>query len=73
VQDFQDPSNVDSIPEKLKNITKGDAAYIITRLRHGAQRRYVKKVVAHRKLEAAQEKEKLRQAREHVRVGPLDR
>lgn len=70
VQD--DPSNADSFPERLKNITKGDAAYIITRLRHGAQRRYVKKVVAHRKHEAAQKKEKQRQAREHVRVGPLD-
>ncbi|KAI0281581.1 P-loop containing nucleoside triphosphate hydrolase protein [Russula aff. rugulosa BPL654] len=73
LQDSQDPSNVDSFPEKLKKMTKGDAAYIITRLKHGAQRRYVKKVVAHRKLEAAQEREKQRQAREHVRVGPLTR
>ncbi len=61
VQEFQDSSNVDSLPTRLKNLTKGDAAYII-----------MKKVVAHQKLEAAQKREKQRQAREHVRVGPLD-
>jgi hypothetical protein len=37
VQDFHDPSGVDSFPERLKNLTKGEAAYIITRLKHGAQ------------------------------------
>lgn len=73
VQDFQDISDADSLPERLKNMTKGDAAYIITRLKHGAQRRYAKKVVAHRKLEAAREREKQRQARMDVRVGPLDK
>jgi len=71
VQDFWDPSDDDSFPERLKNLTKGEAAYIITRLRHGALRRYTKKIAARRKLEAAQLKEKQRQAREHVRVGPL--
>jgi len=66
-----DPSDGDSFPERLKNLTKGEAAYIITRLRHGAQRRYIKKIVTHRKSEAAEEKERQRQARVHVRVGPL--
>jgi ATP-dependent helicase IRC3 len=36
VQDFWDPSDDDSFPERLKTLTKGEAAYIITRLRHGA-------------------------------------
>jgi hypothetical protein len=33
--------------------------------------RYVKKLMVHRKVEIADAKEKQRQAREHVRVGPL--
>ena len=37
MKDFQDPSDVESFPERLKNLTKGEAAYIITRLKHGAQ------------------------------------
>jgi len=36
IQDFRDPSDDDSLPERLKNLSKGEAAYIITRLRHGA-------------------------------------
>jgi len=71
VQDFREHSDGDVFPERLKNLTKGEAALIITRLKHGAQRRYVKKLMAHRKLEIADAKEKQRQAREHVRVGPL--
>ena len=89
VQDFREHSDGDAFPERLKNLTKGEAAHIITRLKHGAQvsgfcamawtamtlspkkRRYVKKLMDHRKLEIADEKEKQRQAREHVRVGPL--
>lgn len=71
VQDFREHSDGDAFPERLKNLTKGEAANIITRLKHGAQRRYVKKLMAHRKLEIADAKEKQRQAREHVRVGPL--
>jgi hypothetical protein len=35
------------------------------------KRRYVEKLMVHRKLEIANAKEKQRQAREHVRVGPL--
>ncbi|KAH9065966.1 P-loop containing nucleoside triphosphate hydrolase protein [Lactarius vividus] len=71
VQDFREHSDGDVFPERLKNLTKGEAATIITRLKHGAQRRYVKKLMAHRKLEIADAKEKQRQAREQVRVGPL--
>jgi len=88
VRDFREHSDGDEFPERLKNLTKGDAANIITRLKHGAQvsgfhvmartamtlspkRRYVKKLMANRKLEIADAKEKQRQAREHVRVGPL--
>jgi hypothetical protein len=37
VKDFQEVADVDEFPERLKNLTKGDAAYIITRLKHGAQ------------------------------------
>jgi len=70
-QHSQDPADEDSFPERLKNLTKGEAAHIITRLRHGAQRRYAKKVATRQKLEAAQAKERERQARVHVRVGPL--
>jgi len=70
-QDSQDPADEDSFPERLKNLTKGEAAHIITRLRHGAQGRYAKKIAARRKLEAALAKERERQARVHVRVGPL--
>lgn len=71
VQDFREHSEGDVFPERLKNLTKGEAATIITRLKHGAQGRYIKKLMAHRKLEIADAKEKHRQAREHVRVGPL--
>ncbi|KAI9512926.1 P-loop containing nucleoside triphosphate hydrolase protein [Russula earlei] len=64
--------NGDSLlPERLRNLTKGEAAYIITRLRHGGQRRYIKKTATHQKLLAAEAKEMQRRAREHVRVGPL--
>ncbi|KAH9044720.1 P-loop containing nucleoside triphosphate hydrolase protein [Lactarius pseudohatsudake] len=71
VQNFREHSDGDVFPERLKNLTKGQAATIITRLKHGAQGRYIKKLMAHRKLEIADAKEKHRQAREHVRVGPL--
>ncbi|KAI9445021.1 P-loop containing nucleoside triphosphate hydrolase protein [Lactarius indigo] len=71
VQDFREHSDDDGFPERLKNLTKGEAATIITRLKHGAQRRYIKKLMARRKLEIVDAKEKQRQAREHVRVGPL--
>jgi ATP-dependent helicase IRC3 len=71
VQDFREHSGGDVFPERLKVLTKGEAANIITRLKHGAQGRYVKKLMVHRKVEIADAKEKQRQAREHVRVGPL--
>ncbi|KAF8272905.1 P-loop containing nucleoside triphosphate hydrolase protein [Lactarius quietus] len=71
VEDFREQSDGDVFPERLKLLTKGEAAHIITRLKHGAQRRYAKKIMVHRKLEIADEKEKQRQARERVCVGPL--
>ncbi|KAH9982668.1 P-loop containing nucleoside triphosphate hydrolase protein [Lactifluus volemus] len=71
VKVLQEAGDGTEFPEKLRNLTKGDAAYIITRLKHGSQRRYVKKLAAHRKLEAIHAKEKQRRAREHVCVGPL--
>jgi len=71
VQDFREHSGDDVFPERLKKLTKGEAANIITRLKHGAQGRYVKKLMVHRKIEIADAKEKQRQDREHVRVGPL--
>ncbi len=37
VRDFREHSDGDEFPERLKNLTKGDAANIITRLKHGAQ------------------------------------
>ncbi|KAI0322660.1 P-loop containing nucleoside triphosphate hydrolase protein [Amylostereum chailletii] len=58
-------------PDRVKKLTKGEAANIITRLKHGAQTRYSKKVRELRKATQAAMKENLRQARERVRVGPL--
>ncbi|KAI0068249.1 P-loop containing nucleoside triphosphate hydrolase protein [Artomyces pyxidatus] len=58
-------------PEKIDFLTKGEAANVITRLKHGAQARFAKKVKANLKVEKSVAKEKLRQAKEHVRVGPL--
>jgi hypothetical protein len=37
VQDFREHSDGDVFPERLQNLTKGEAAHIITRLKHGAQ------------------------------------
>ncbi|KAI0307989.1 P-loop containing nucleoside triphosphate hydrolase protein [Multifurca ochricompacta] len=71
VRDFRELPDDVTFPERLRTLTKGEAAHIITRLKHGALRRYTKKLMIHRKLEAAIAKEKQRQAKEHVRVGPL--
>ncbi|GJE87676.1 DEAD/DEAH box helicase [Phanerochaete sordida] len=67
-----DPSEVDGKqPAKLATLTKGEAANIITRLKHGAASRYQKQVKAVAKKAAVADKERKRMAREHVRVGPL--
>lgn len=85
-----------SFPDEVKKLTKGQAANIITRLKHGAQvrcasffirsigcaiygrtlfscvkARYAKKVKDKLKAEKVATKERMRRAREHVRVGPL--
>ncbi|KAI0735086.1 P-loop containing nucleoside triphosphate hydrolase protein [Earliella scabrosa] len=57
--------------EGLKTMKKGEAANIITRLKHGAQARYEKRKKEQAKLVLAVEKEKSRRAREHVKVGRL--
>ncbi|KAH8120198.1 P-loop containing nucleoside triphosphate hydrolase protein [Phellopilus nigrolimitatus] len=55
----------------FESLTKGQAANIITRLKHGAQARYAKKVKLALKDAQSADKEKRRRAREHVAVGPL--
>ncbi|RDB28788.1 putative mitochondrial ATP-dependent helicase irc3 [Hypsizygus marmoreus] len=61
----------DSQIEKISKMTKGEAANIIIRLKHGAKSRFVKKMKAIAKTVAVSNKEQLRQARETVAVGPL--
>jgi len=57
--------------ERIELLTKGKAANIITRLKHGAMARYTSQLKARNQVEAAEVKERKRQAREHVQVGPL--
>ena len=54
-----------------RSLTKGEAANIITRLKHGAKARHHKKAKAAEKEAKAAEKEAKRRARERVEVGPL--
>ncbi|KAI1918135.1 putative ATP-dependent helicase IRC3 [Ophidiomyces ophidiicola] len=57
--------------QRSKHITRGQAAYMITKLRHGAKGRFkeiVKTRVNNKKLEKLKELKK----REEVRVGPLN-
>ncbi|KAJ7634254.1 P-loop containing nucleoside triphosphate hydrolase protein [Mycena polygramma] len=68
---FDSDSDAESKAEKIRTLTKGEAANIITRLKHGAQARYEKKVKVAAKTAQKSEKELLRRAREDVRVGPL--
>ncbi|KAA1471544.1 P-loop containing nucleoside triphosphate hydrolase protein, partial [Dentipellis sp. KUC8613] len=60
-----------TFPDRVESLTKGDAAGIITRLKHGAQSRYAKKVLAMRRAEVVNTKEQRRQASLRVKVGPL--
>ncbi|TFK93509.1 P-loop containing nucleoside triphosphate hydrolase protein [Polyporus arcularius HHB13444] len=57
--------------EGLKNMKKGEAANIITRLKHGAQARHEKMRKERLRTVLGVEKEKARRAREVVKVGPL--
>ncbi|KAI6153633.1 P-loop containing nucleoside triphosphate hydrolase protein [Pisolithus tinctorius] len=61
----------DDTIQKLETLSKGEAANIITRLRHGAQAHYEKKAKEARKQSLIAEKENERKKRELVRVGPL--
>ncbi|KAK7468850.1 putative ATP-dependent helicase IRC3 [Stygiomarasmius scandens] len=58
-------------PDQLDNLTKGEAANIITRLKHGAQARYQKKAKTASAAAKIAAKEMLRRSRETVQVGPL--
>ncbi|KAI5121287.1 hypothetical protein M0805_002330 [Coniferiporia weirii] len=58
-------------PVDMANLTKGQAANIITRLKHGAQAHYAKKIKVMLKEAKLTDKELRRKAREHVAVGPL--
>ncbi|KAL6309906.1 P-loop containing nucleoside triphosphate hydrolase protein [Sparassis latifolia] len=66
-----DGNEPDSIEQRLARLTKGEAANVIIRLKHGAQARYEKKAKANQKVAQSIAKERTRKAREHVRVGPL--
>ncbi|KAJ3479603.1 hypothetical protein NLI96_g8938 [Meripilus lineatus] len=57
--------------QKIATMLKGEAANIITRLKHGAQARYEKKNKQTMKVARLVAKENKRKAREHVEVGPL--
>ncbi|GJJ13898.1 hypothetical protein Clacol_008155 [Clathrus columnatus] len=56
----------------IDKLTRGEAANIITRLKHGALTRYKKAVKKTTKEAENIKKERLRQARQMVCVGPLD-
>ncbi|TBU45109.1 P-loop containing nucleoside triphosphate hydrolase protein [Dichomitus squalens] len=57
--------------EGLRALKKGEAANIITRLKHGALTRFEKKRKQQAKIHLAQQKEIRRRAREDVKVGRL--
>ncbi|KAF7306883.1 DEAD-box family helicase [Mycena indigotica] len=63
----------EKIDDKIANLTKGEAATIITRMKNGALLRFDKKVTAGKKAAVKKEKEISRRARETVRVGPLEK
>ncbi|KIK70935.1 hypothetical protein GYMLUDRAFT_185101 [Collybiopsis luxurians FD-317 M1] len=56
---------------QLQRLTKGEAANIITRLKHGAKGRHAKKIKHASTAAKVAEKERARRAREDVQVGPL--
>ncbi|KAJ7071080.1 P-loop containing nucleoside triphosphate hydrolase protein [Mycena amicta] len=57
--------------DKIANLTKGEAATILTRLKNGALSRFDKELSKAKKIAQKGEKEALRRERETVRVGPL--
>ncbi|KAJ7630892.1 P-loop containing nucleoside triphosphate hydrolase protein [Roridomyces roridus] len=64
-------SEADSRAERLANLTKGEAANMIARIKHGAVKRHETRVKESAKTARETEKENLRRARETVQVGPL--
>ncbi|KAF7985333.1 hypothetical protein HWV62_6533 [Athelia sp. TMB] len=60
----------DSIQD-LTQLTKGQAANIITRLKHGAKKRYEDQLKEAKRVNEKASKEYQRRARETVQVGPL--
>jgi len=62
---------VDEPEHGLDKLTKGSAANIITRLKHGAKKRYDKKTKNDKKAAQKSVTESRRKARETVEVGPL--
>ncbi|THV07737.1 P-loop containing nucleoside triphosphate hydrolase protein [Dendrothele bispora CBS 962.96] len=62
---------LDDSNQKLDSLTKGEAANIISRLKHGAQSRYQKKAKVASTAAKVAAKEAQRRNRETVRVGPL--
>ncbi|KXN90077.1 Putative mitochondrial ATP-dependent helicase irc3 [Leucoagaricus sp. SymC.cos] len=61
----------EALEEKIQNMTKGQAANIITRLKHGAQLRYEKKLKEAKKAENLIASEQARVAKYKVHVGLL--
>ncbi|KIL70887.1 hypothetical protein M378DRAFT_183448 [Amanita muscaria Koide BX008] len=57
--------------QMIHNLTKGQAGNILTRLKHGAQARFEKKVKENTRILNDLQKEQNRRARETVKVGPL--
>ncbi|KAF9237313.1 P-loop containing nucleoside triphosphate hydrolase protein [Melanogaster broomeanus] len=62
----------EQIAEVTEKLSKGEAANIITRLKHGAHSYHEKKLKRERKEQQIAQNERLRIARETVRVGPLN-
>jgi len=68
---FDSDLETENKAQRIAKLTKGEAANIISRLKHGAQARYDKKVKIAARTAHNLTKEVRRRAREDVRVGPL--
>ncbi|KAJ7293530.1 P-loop containing nucleoside triphosphate hydrolase protein [Mycena rebaudengoi] len=68
---LQSDSESESQAKRIAEMTKGEAANIITRLKHGAQSRYARAMKTAMRSDKASAKEALRRSREDVRIGPL--
>ncbi|KAJ3551331.1 hypothetical protein NM688_g4763 [Phlebia brevispora] len=70
VEDFENEDTLKKI-KNIEKLTKGEAANIIVRIKHGAVSRHVKKLKTVMKANEKVARETQRRAREHVAVGPL--